>query len=94
LAGAFGALQHALSTTGLWAHRRRRSGGAGSAALQRSGALAGFVHSAPVGTPATVQLVLLGEGWRHRRPLFVGATIVAWDLDAVCRILPFEARSP
>ena len=47
--------------------------------------------------------------WAHRR-LFslccwvktgaIGArflwapTIVAWDLDAVCRILPFEARSP
>src|ERR1017187_6258953 len=31
------------------------------------------LHSAPVGPPATAQLVLLGEGWRHRRALFMGA---------------------
>jgi Domain of unknown function (DUF6431) len=48
--------------------------------------------------------------WAHRRLLsvcclvkagaFIGAhflrapTILAWDLSAICRILPFEARSP
>jgi hypothetical protein len=47
--------------------------------------------------------------WAHRRLLSVGCwlkaaasdsiflwapTIVAWDLGAVCRILPIEARSP
>ena len=66
LAGAFRAFQLALPTTGLRIHRRRRLSRAGRTALQRSFALARSVHSAPMGTPATVQRVVLAEGRRHR----------------------------
>jgi hypothetical protein len=45
-----------------------------------------------MGTSA--QSVLLAQGGRDCRVLFSTATIVAWDLGALCRILPIEARSP
>jgi hypothetical protein len=30
----------------------------------------------------------------HRREFLLAPTILAWDLAALCRILPIEARSP
>jgi transposase-like protein len=52
------------------------------------------LHSPPVGPPSPAQRVLLGEGRSRRRHFLRAPTILAWDLSAVCRILPIEARSP
>jgi hypothetical protein len=36
----------------------------------------------------------LVEVWSYRRHFLRAPTIVAWDLGALCRILPIEAKSP
>ena len=65
---------------------------ASSAALQGSITLARCIHGASLGTAATTELVVLGQiPGQHFLQV---PTIVAWDLPALCRILPFGARSP
>lgn len=57
--------------------------------------LAGRIHCAPMGTPAIAQPVVLDPGRGALGQRFLQTpTIVAWDLDAFCCILPLEARSP
>jgi len=47
-----------------------------------------------MGATATDQRVVLGEGRTQGERFLRTPTILAWDLGAFCRILPFEARSP
>src|SRR5258708_19665317 len=70
LARAVRPLQPTVSTTGLRADRRRLLCRASSTALQRSGTLVRFIHLAPMGTTATAQRVVLGEGRCSRRAFF------------------------
>jgi hypothetical protein len=95
LAGAFGAFQFAMPTTGLRIHRR-----AGDSVEEAAPHCKDPSRSPD---PSTLRR------WAHRRLFSVccwlkaGAigeyplrapTILAWDLGAVCRILPIEASSP
>ena len=47
-----------------------------------------------MGTTAIAERVVLGEGRSSRRTLLRTPTILAWDLSALCRILPIGASSP
>ena len=57
--------------------------------------LARSIHRASMGTTTADQRVVLGDGRNSRCMHFLRTpTILAWDLGALCRILPIEARSP
>jgi hypothetical protein len=93
-AGALGAGQLTVPPTGLRAHCRGRTSGAVRPSLPRPiplpdpSTLRRWVRRRLLSLACWLKAGIIGE-WFFRSP-----TILGWDLAALCRILPIEARSP
>jgi hypothetical protein len=71
-----------------------RMHGTFGAALQRSDALARSIHSAPLGTEMSAQLVVLGKGCNNSRILLCSTHHPCLGSERVCHMLRLEAKSP